>query len=360
MPTTHDLVVRRAGLADPQLRAREDPALAAGEARLAVSLFALTANNVTYGVAGDTMKYWDFFPAPDGFGRIPVWGFADVVESRADGVAEGERVYGYLPMSTHLVVTPGRVQADGFTDMAAHRQPMAAVYNQYQRVASDPLYRPDAEPAICVLRPLFTTGFVIADLFADNGFYGAETVFVLSASSKTALGAADGLRAMKPAGVRIVGVTSDANAAFVARTGLYDEVRTYRDAAAGVARGRAASIDLSGDARTLASLHAAWGDRLAFSLRVGMTHWTAAGQDAAFAGPKPVWFFAPDQIRKRHKEWGADGFARRAGEAWARFAAGSRTWLRYDERRGGDAIAQAFADVRDGRVPPDMAVVCRW
>ena len=42
-----------------------------------------------------------FFPAESGWGRVPVWGFADVVGSRHQALAEGVRVFGYLPMSTH-------------------------------------------------------------------------------------------------------------------------------------------------------------------------------------------------------------------------------------------------------------------
>ena len=65
---------------DPDAPARR--ALADGEARLAVEHFALTSNNITYGAFGDTMKYWQFFPAEDAaWGCIPVWGFATVVES---------------------------------------------------------------------------------------------------------------------------------------------------------------------------------------------------------------------------------------------------------------------------------------
>ena len=61
--------------------------------RFAIDRFALTSNNITYGAFGDAMKYWDFFPAPDGWGIIPVWGFATVTESRALGFAPGERYY---------------------------------------------------------------------------------------------------------------------------------------------------------------------------------------------------------------------------------------------------------------------------
>jgi len=62
-------------------------ALRPGEARLRIDLFALTANNITYGAFGEAMHYWDFFPTGDtGTGCIPVWGFATVSESLADGV----------------------------------------------------------------------------------------------------------------------------------------------------------------------------------------------------------------------------------------------------------------------------------
>ena len=47
--------------------------------------FALTANNVTYAAFGDAMHYWKFFPGPDDeSGRVPVWGFADVADSRCN------------------------------------------------------------------------------------------------------------------------------------------------------------------------------------------------------------------------------------------------------------------------------------
>ena len=42
--------------------------LAPGAVRLAVESFAVTANNVTYAVMGDAFQYWNFFPAPDGWG----------------------------------------------------------------------------------------------------------------------------------------------------------------------------------------------------------------------------------------------------------------------------------------------------
>jgi hypothetical protein len=104
-------------------------ALAAGEARLRVEQFALTANNLTYAAFGEAMKYWQFFPAADpAWGCLPVWGFATVCESRVEGLEPGRRLYGCLPAGTHLVVQPLRVSASGFQDISPHRQDLAAVY----------------------------------------------------------------------------------------------------------------------------------------------------------------------------------------------------------------------------------------
>src|SRR4029453_11033161 len=129
-----DFEVRRADLritrwvaAPPR---REVPAK--GQGLLRVDHFAFTANNITYAVAGDLMSYWNFFPAEPGWGRVPVWGFADVVASRCPGVGGGAPFSRYYPMATPLVVSPVNASAVSFVDGAPHRQPMAGAYNQYR------------------------------------------------------------------------------------------------------------------------------------------------------------------------------------------------------------------------------------
>jgi len=56
---------KRSDIAQAELAHADIPELAEGEVLIAVDKFALTANNITYGVAGDTMGYWQFFPAHD-------------------------------------------------------------------------------------------------------------------------------------------------------------------------------------------------------------------------------------------------------------------------------------------------------
>src|SRR5580765_4097454 len=172
--TAKTFIVKKNDLKDGKF-VEQDLTLRPGGAILKVEHFALTANNITYAVAGEGMQYWNFSPAPGaGYGVIPVWGFGTVVEGTAEGIAAGDRFYGYYPFASHVAVEPVRVSGDGFTDGAAHRQPMAAVYNNYKRTSADPLYDAETEAEQMLLRPLFTTSFAIDDMLDDNGCFGAK------------------------------------------------------------------------------------------------------------------------------------------------------------------------------------------
>ena len=116
----------------------EAPSIESGEALLRVDTFGLTANNVTYAVMGEAMCYWNFFPAADGWGRVPMWGFAEVERSEAEGVEAGTRLYGYLPPSSHLVVTAADARERGFVDASPHRVSLPSAYHRYLASAPTP------------------------------------------------------------------------------------------------------------------------------------------------------------------------------------------------------------------------------
>ena len=186
-----DLQVNRTDLHQTRVVEADPAPLAEGQARLRVDAFGLSANNVTYAVAGDLLQYWDFFPADPGWGRIPVWGYADVAESTHPDLPEGRRCFGYLPMSEELVVTVGRMDDGGFSDVSSHRQAMASAYSRYQLV--DPAGAgTDDEDRRMLLYPLFFTAFLVDDFLDDQDRFGASVLVVSSASSKTALGIARG------------------------------------------------------------------------------------------------------------------------------------------------------------------------
>ena len=123
--TLRQFQVRRDDLATHRIVEGEQAALADGEVRAKVDRFALTANNITYGVVGERIGYWKFCEPLDnddgGWGIIPVWGFAEIVESHADGVAVGDRIYGYFPMASELVMQPVHINDQRMIDGAAHR-----------------------------------------------------------------------------------------------------------------------------------------------------------------------------------------------------------------------------------------------
>jgi Protein of unknown function (DUF2855) len=331
-----------------------DPAQLPSDALLIrIDRFAFTANNITYAVLGDTLKYWQLFPAPESFGNVPVWGFGEVIASRHPGISESERLFGYFPMATHLVIEAADVSKRGLRDAAAHRQGVAPVYNLYARVSGDAAFAGRQGDYQALLRPLFMLSFLVDDFLAENEFYGARSVMLSSASSKTAFGLAYLLHAQRK-GIRVIGLTSAANVDFVQSLGCYDEVVTYDRVTSIPSDQPVAYVDMAGNSALRETLHRHFGDRMKYSGRIGLTHRGASPDEPPLPGAKPVWFFAPDQIRKRAKEWGPGGIETRFGNAWSGFAPMLDLWLDVIEGKGPATVKQIYLDTLNGRVPPDQ------
>jgi Protein of unknown function (DUF2855) len=331
-------------------------AVAAGQTVLAIDRFALTANNITYAAFGDQMSYWNFFPASEGFGHIPVWGFADVIATASPDLTIGERIYGYLPMASHLVVSPERINPKRFVDASPHRVNLPAVYNAYERTTADPGYAQSREPAQMILRPLVITSFLIADFLEDNKLFGARQVLVSSASSKTSIGLAFCLKRLQIAGLQVVGLTSAGNRAFVEGLGLYDKVVTYDAIGALDHAVPSVYVDMAGSADVLTKVHNHFQAQLTYSCRVGGTHWEGLAGRMDLPGAKPVFFFAPSQVQKRAAEWGPGGLEQRFGEVWIAML-GAIGWLGIEQRSGPDATLAAFHDTLEGRQRPETGLI---
>ena len=325
--------------------------LQAGEVLLAVDKFAFTANNITYAVFGEAMAYWSFFPAPEGWGRIPVWGFANVAASRHEGVREGERVFGYLPMSTHLRLPVGKVTEAGFADVSSHRVTLPPVYNQLQRVLRDPGYFPARENEQALLRPLFMTSFLIEDFLADQSLFGARQVLLSSASSKTALGAAFLLRRNRRA--EVIGLTSAGNVEFCRRSGCYDRVLAYEQLKT-LPVLPTVYVDIAGNGSLLHDVHHHFTTELRYNCMVGGTHWKKREAQHGLPGAKPEFFFAPTQIKKRQHEWGPGGVESRYAEAWRPFLLSVGSWMRVVHQRGEAALEKVYRETLEGRVEPEV------
>jgi hypothetical protein len=278
-------------------------------------------------------------------------GFADVLASTHPDVREGERVFGFFPMSRHLIVEPERAQGEGIVDGAAHRRGLAAAYNTYTRVAHDPGYSAAHEDRHMLMRGLFMTSYLAEDYIAEHGGFGAERFVIASASSKTAIALA--FLVSRSVRARVVGLTSPRNADFVRGLGCYDEVLEYDDLTLLDPAAPTVYVDMAGNGAVTNALHRHLGDAVRYSCSIGATHWDAAPPDPDLPGATPEFFFAPAQIRKRSAEWGAQALQERIAKAWAEFRDWTGGWLVVRRGQGRAAVEQVYHDTLDGRTRPD-------
>lgn len=362
--TTLDFLVRKDQLSRTELRSTPDRPLDSGEIRVRIDKFALTSNNITYAAFGEAMNYWSFFPVSaaddQGWGRIPVWGFATVVQSLHAGVAVGEKLYGYYPMSSSVVLRPTRLSPAGFSDGAAHRAGLHPVYNQYLRCSADPFYTADSEDTQALLRPLFITSWLIDDFLADNDFFDAAVaggkpalMLLSSASSKTAYGTAFQLAQRQ--GIEVVGLTSAANVGFCESLGCYHRVLRYDQLDQIDADAACVYIDFAGDAGLRRAIHVRY-KNLKYSSAIGGTHVEQLGGAQDLPGPRATLFFAPAQIKKRSADWGPQGLGQRLLQAWQAFVAQvndpAGAWLIAEQHQGPLAVQAAYLQVLGGRGDP--------
>lgn len=355
--------VKKNQLTSTRVQNTTSPALSEGQVRLVIDRFALTSNNITYAAFGDAMNYWQFFPtnnadSADGWGIIPVWGFATVTESQCGGVATGERFYGYYPMASEVVVQPAKAGPAGFADGAAHRANLHAVYNQYVNCATDPFYdrtSPITEDIQSLLRPLFITSWLIDDFFADNQFFGAGAALLSSASSKTAYGTAHEMKKRSAAGgdIQVIGLTSASNKAFCESLGCYDQVLTYDELGKLDASTSLVYVDFAGNGALRRSIHAGF-KNLKYSCSIGGTHVTDLGSAKDLAGVKAILFFAPAQIKKRVEEWGGAELNKRMVGAWQGFTKtvteSNPPWLQSQYQSGSASVSEAYQQVLAGKI----------
>jgi hypothetical protein len=350
--TLERLLTDKTALEHTRLQTQPLTPAAAGEAILAVQRVALTTNNITYAAFGDAMQYWNFFPTgEEGWGHMPAWGFADVVSSTVPGVETGERFYGYFPLATHIRMQPVRVTERGFYDGAPHREKLVSAYNQYTRTTHDAAYRAPDENLQMLLRPLFITSFMLADFLQDNAFFGAKRLVVSSASSKTAYGTAFCFEGRDD--VELVALTSPRNVEFVESLGCYQRTVTYDQLSTLDTATPTLYVDFSGDEALREKVHLHFGDALVYDCFAGSASNTEFLREQPLPGPKPQFYFAPVQIRKRNAEWGHAEVNRKFNEAQLAFIRKVQEgWLRVEEHRGLAAAQELIQALHAGRVDP--------
>lgn len=345
--------IDKTNLSDAQLVEGAMPEAGDGEVLFKVERFGLSANNITYAVAGETLGYWQFFKplgdASANAGLMPVWGFANIVTPNVDGMHVGERVFGYFPPADYVVMKPEQIATAHFYDGSQHRAHLPKGYNIYRRVAAEPGYDPGSDDTRMLLYPLYLTAFVIADQLEEQGFYNANSVLVVSASSKTSIGLAYALRG---SGKKAIGLTSAGNVEFVKGLGIYDAVVAYSDIEKDLPLVPSVIVDMAGNAELLGNLHTLLGEQMKHTLSVGLTHWEAERRSSKVIKDRTEFFFAPSRIQKRIKEWGASEFGDRSGRFVMKTAADSLSWLEMQELEGLDGLARIYPDLLNGNMDP--------
>ena len=354
------LEVRRDNFSNTRLvKETFDGVLAENEVLLKVDRFALTANNISYCVSGDLLGYWQFFPTQEGWGRVPVMAYGEVLASAHPAITAGERVWGFFPMSSHLVILAGKVSDGQFVDVSPHRAGLAPVYSQFQRSAANPIYQPGREDQDSLLRGLFLTSWLCEDFMYDNDTFAASAYLITSASSKTSIALAFNVK--RRGEKQTVGITSQSNVEFCQSLGCYDRVVVYDELQSLDSEQAVVLVDMSGNAGVIGNLHHHYSDNLRYSCMIGATHYNDMGSTEGLPGAVPEFFFAPSQAQKRAGDWGASEMEKRIGSSYVEFREFCDGWLEVRRGCGPDAVTRCFADTLAGNVSPNEGrILSMW
>jgi len=352
---TIELLINQHHIEEIRLLNQNTPnTLSEGQVLMKVDRFAFTANNITYAALGKALNYWNFFPTEEGWGKLPTWGFAAVIASHHPEIEVGERIYGYFPMASHLLVEAGKVNPFSFVDQVTHRQALAPVYNQYIRTQNDPSYHADYEALQMLFRPLFITAFLLDDFLNEQSFFNGKQLIFTSASSKTALALAFILqqnRAERQDQIELIGLTSKSNVAFVEGLNFYHQVKAYEEVDQ-LAQEESVVVDFAGNIALLEKLDAYLQTNLKYISLIGASHWDQRVKGSNDLGEKAKFFFAPTQANKRTKEWGAMGFQERVAKVWLPFLTSAQQWLQIKEHTGAAALTSLYQAMVQGNINP--------
>ncbi|PIA95687.1 hypothetical protein CB0940_10712 [Cercospora beticola] len=125
------------------------PPLPENKIRAIPRIVSLTANNLSYAKGGHIMHWWDAFPLPSHlpsphndatqYGIVPVWGYAEILESKIADVVQGSMIWGLWPsynIPVDLELQTAFELKGHYLDVSRHRDKLWKFYNHYV-VASD-------------------------------------------------------------------------------------------------------------------------------------------------------------------------------------------------------------------------------
>lgn len=308
--------------------------LAPSSLRFRPSILSLSTNNFSYARIGQLMGWYAIYPLPPStpapyddsktYGRISAWGYAEIIDSTVTGIAAGQTMYGYFPISSGTEVVRAEYAVhnekpitDQIVILDEHRQHLWKIYNRYRVCA--PLSDLEATKGRDSLGwdSLLSGPFITAYNLSSYAFAWDDsrrihpsgqgewssadadlrnsTVVVLNASGKTAMAFAYALRNTRPSVHQpssIIGVGSPSSLSTIASSAHYDSVVLNADAES------AASTILSSNTSRIVLVdfgarpgaNASWTAALTTSTDIPFTPVTVGGE---------VSVLNPEQLRKR-------------------------------------------------------------
>ena len=325
------------------------------EVILEIERYAFTSNNITYGVIGDTLGYWNFFPAEEPYGIIPVWGFANVTSSKNEYILEGDRFYGYFPMSRYLKVIPKKVNDFGFIDDSNHRRKLPPVYNYYSKIIKHADESLEYHPLI---KPLFLTSFLNYFFLQDEKFFDCDQIILTSASSKTALSLAFLLSKYKSkVKKKIIAITSEKNMQFVSEIKFYDIVLSYDNAEENLKRSKSVIVDFAGNSDYLKKLSDHLGDGLKHVSLIGLADWSSKTNFKII--PNSKFFFAPNHAEKRYREMGVKRTTLLADELLKEFIMKVKNYIKLEYCNDPKDIHELYLKSLKGKIDPSKGYMVK-
>lgn len=320
---------------------------------LAVERFSVSANNLSYVLLGDdVLSSWDAFPArTPGWGRVPVWGVARVVERGSSVATTGDRFTGYLPMATHVAVhaTPTKL---GLLTTDEPRAGMLAFYRRMTRLEVTADVSDEEADIDAVMLPVYPFAALLA---SDLVRAGAKRVVISSASSRVAAGLS---RLLRNRGVDVIGLTSARHSSAVGTFGTYAKIFTYDEIDLIDAFAPTVFVDIAGSADVAQAVHRRLGKQLEASIAVGGSH-LRSWPPVTGPGPSVTAFNTGDRELEVIRDQGEGVLATVYREARDDLVAWAASWLQVTPVAGLDATKQVWREIAAGSTDPLRATVIR-
>jgi len=342
-----------------------------GQILVHVVKIVLTANTMTYALAGDhpALKYFGHYEVPEGgpdpaeFARTPAWGTGVVVGSKCAAVPEGMRIHGFFTLSSMVVLTPEDITDAGFADAAPNRKDMFGAYKYYTN-HEKPYFKdatPDEEDWKMSDGLLFSTGWSMSRE-AEVVEGEPKALLLSSASSRTAYGAAFSSK-FHDSKLKIIGVTSAGNLEYTKGLGVYDVVITNEDVNT-LENEPVAIYDVSGKAALVEALYKHYGKNVLRCALVGMTDPNGASMaginfDLA-GGAAPEQYLMFTAIAGLHKTMGKEEVDKQLAAASAAYEKKMMPTARVERRFGCEAVVQTWLELAEGRAPKGVLVGSLW